>query len=231
MYCSSRLLRYILCVISVICAVGGCLLIWYGAWLLESLEDQQRVGVLDHGEQLAAVLCILLGCVIILTSIFGCVALGRDSRTMLICHAVLLVVLLVVQFVFFSISFAASRDTLPDTLRQGFDDLWDPQHAGNSSLNTYEQWLHCCGRNSAEDYIHLDKELPVSCCLDLDCTKPLNLFMTGCELQFKDYLSAKTANFHSLSWFLMLTEFAGSVTTCYLVDSIRNHRDRVRFYN
>ncbi|XP_026841621.1 uncharacterized protein LOC6590595 isoform X3 [Drosophila persimilis] len=84
MYRSSRLLRYILCVISGICAVGGCLLIWYGAWLLESLADEQSVVVLDHGEDLAAVLCILLGSVIILASIFGCVAMGRDSRTMLI---------------------------------------------------------------------------------------------------------------------------------------------------
>ncbi|XP_017146015.1 protein late bloomer [Drosophila miranda] len=231
MYCSSRLLRYILCVISVFCAVEGCLLIWYGAWLLESLADKQNVVVLDHGEDLAAVLCILLGSVIILASIFGCVAMCRDSRTMLICYAVLLVLLLVVQFVMFSISFAASKDTLPDSLRQGFDDLWDHQHVGNSTLNTYEHWLHCCGRNSAEDYMHLDKELPASCCLDLDCTRPLNLYMAGCEIKFKEYLGGKTANFHSLSWFLILTEIAGSVTTCYLVDSIRNHRDRVRFYN
>ncbi|KAH8320787.1 hypothetical protein KR067_009979 [Drosophila pandora] len=229
MYCTTRLLRYILCVISGICALGGCLLIWYGVWLLESLSGQPNV--VGTGEELAAIICILLGSVIIVASIFGAVAVAKDSKSLLICYAVLLVFLLIVQFVMFSISFAASREALPDTLKQGFDDLWDLQHVGNSTLNAYEEWLHCCGRNSAEDYLHLEKVPPQSCCLDLDCTKPLNLFMSGCELKYKQYVGGKTANFHSLSWFLILFEFAGSVTTCYLVDSIRNHRDRIRFYN
>ncbi|EDW46696.1 protein late bloomer [Drosophila sechellia] len=231
MYCTTRLLRYVLCVISGICALGGCLFIWYGAWLLDSLSEEQRVLGMDHGEDLAAVLCILLGTVIVVASIFGSVAVAKDSRTLLICYAVLLVFLLIVQIVLVSISYAASRDFLPDSLRQGLDDLWDLQHEGNSTLNTYEEWLHCCGRNSAEDYLHLDKLPPPSCCLNRDCTKHLNLFMTGCEVKFKEYVTSKTANFHSLSWFLVIFEFAGSVTTCYLVDSIRNQRDRIRFYN
>jgi len=40
-----------------------------------------------------------------------------------------------------SISYAASRESLPDSLRQGFDELWDLQHDGNSTLNTYEEWV------------------------------------------------------------------------------------------
>jgi len=40
---------------------------------------------LDHGEDLAAVLCILLGTVIIVASIFGSVAMAKDSKTLLIC--------------------------------------------------------------------------------------------------------------------------------------------------
>ncbi|XP_043655234.1 protein late bloomer [Drosophila teissieri] len=231
MYCTTRLLRYVLCVISGICALCGCLLIWYGAWLLDSLSDEQRVLGMDHGEDLAALLCVLLGIVIIVGSIFGSMAVAKDSRALLICYAVLLVFLLIVQFVMVSISYAASRDSLPDSLTQGLDDLWDAHHEGNSTLNTYEEWLHCCGRSSAEDYLHLGKMPPPSCCLDRDCTKPMNLFMTGCEVKFKEYVSAKTSNFHSLSWILVFFEFAGSVTTCYLVDSIRNHRDRIRFYN
>lgn len=231
MYCTTRLLRYVLCVISGICALGGCLLIWYGAWLLDSLSEEQRMLGMDHGEDLAAALCVLLGTVIVVASIFGSVAVAKDSRVLLICYAVLLVFLLIVQIVLVSISYAASRDFLPDSLRQGLDDLWDLQHEGNSTLNTYEEWLHCCGRNSAEDYLHLEKMPPPSCCLNRDCTKHLNLFMTGCEVKFKEYVGAKTANFHSLSWFLVIFELAGSVTTCYLVDSIRNHRDRIRFYN
>lgn len=47
--------------------------------------------------------------------------------------------LLIVQIVLVSISYAASRDFLPDSLRQGLDDLWDLQHEGNSTLNTYEE--------------------------------------------------------------------------------------------
>nr|AAL89865.1 RE20742p [Drosophila melanogaster] len=96
---------------------------------------------MDHGEDLAAVLCVLLGTVIVVASIFGSVAVAKDSRVLLICYAVLLVFLLIVQIVLVSISYAASRDFLPDSLRQGLDDLWDLQHEGNSTLNTYEEWV------------------------------------------------------------------------------------------
>ncbi|XP_030560194.1 CD151 antigen [Drosophila novamexicana] len=229
MYCTTRLLRYILCVINVIYALNGCLLIWYGTWLLDSIAEQRNA--VDHGEKLASILCILLGIVVILASIFGTVALFKECKKMLISYAVLLILLLVIQFVMFSISFAASRDALPNSLKQGFDELWDVYHRHNNTLSIYEEWLHCCGRNSAEDYILLERELPASCCFERDCTNPLNLFMEGCEIKFKQYVSKKTANFHTISWFLILTEFMGSVATCYLVDSIRNHRDRVRFYN
>ncbi|XP_034477996.1 protein late bloomer [Drosophila innubila] len=229
MYCTTRWLRYILCVINLIYALNGCLLIWYGTWLLDTIVEQ--LIAVHHGEKLAAILCILLGVVIILTSIFGLIGLVKECRKMLISYAVLLLLLLVIQFIMFSSSFAASRDFLPESLTQGFDELWDAQYMSNSTLNKYEEWLHCCGRNSAEDYLMLDRELPASCCLDRDCTSPLNLFMDGCENKFKQYVSRKTANFHTLSWLLIITEFVGSVATCYLVDSIRNHRDRVRFYN
>ncbi|EDX05957.1 GD10447 [Drosophila simulans] len=233
MYCTTRLLRYVLCVISGICALGGCLLIWYGAWLLDSLSEEQRVLGMDHGEDLGAVLCILLGTVIVVASIFGSVAVAKDSRTLLICYAVLLVFLLIVQIVLVSISYAASRDFLPDSLRQGLDDLWDLQHEGNSTLNTYEEWapLTAVAATMPRTTCTWISCLLPSCCLNRDCTKHLNLFMTGCEVKFKEYVTNKTANFHSLSWFLVIFEFAGSVTTCYLVDSIRNQRDRIRFYN
>ncbi|KAH8371785.1 hypothetical protein KR093_008844 [Drosophila rubida] len=250
MYCTTRLLRYILCVINLIYALNGCLLIWYGAWLLDTIVEEPNP--VDEGERMAAILCILLGIVIILASVFGTVALAKECKKMLISYAVLLLLLLVIQFVMFSISYAASRDALPESLQQGFDELWDTHSVRtNSTLNIYEEWvsalwgfnsimraativfvqLHCCGRTSAEDYIMLDREYPQSCCLQQDCTNPQNLFMDGCESKFKQYVSTKTANFHTLSWLLILTEFVGSVATCYLVDSIRNHRDRVRFYN
>ncbi|XP_068147113.1 tetraspanin-9 [Drosophila tropicalis] len=231
MYCTKRqTLSYTLCLINLLCALWGSLLIWYGCWLLDNLTNSQNIEI-EHGENLAAILTILLGIVIVVASIYGSVGVCQESRTVLISYAVLLLVLLIIQVIMFSISFAASRDALPESLRQGFDELWDVHHLGNSTLNIYEEWLHCCGRNKAEDYVLVGKELPSSCCLDKDCTKVLNLFMSGCEVKFKAYVSDKTANFNILSWLLIITEFAGSVISCYLADSIRNHRDRVRFYN
>lgn len=55
----------------------------------------------------------------------------------------LLLLLLVIQFVMFSISYAASRDALPDSLKQGFDELWDKEQRNISTLGAYEQWVSC----------------------------------------------------------------------------------------
>lgn len=46
------------------------------------MTDQENG--LDHGVKLAAVLCLLLGCVIIVASIFGTVALFKECKRMLI---------------------------------------------------------------------------------------------------------------------------------------------------
>lgn len=62
--------------------LNGCLLIWYGIWLLDSVTDQENA--VDHGEKLAAILCLLLGSVIIVASIFGTVALFKECKRMLI---------------------------------------------------------------------------------------------------------------------------------------------------
>lgn len=112
--------------------------------------------------------------------------------------------------------------------------------------------LQCCGKSSANDYFLMDKVPPPSCCRYQDCTNVLNLYVDGCEKKFGEYLTEKTSSFNTISWCLIITEVSflkdvyrsaitlikwsilqliGSVFACILLDSIRNYRDRIRFYN
>ncbi|XP_013098678.1 23 kDa integral membrane protein [Stomoxys calcitrans] len=228
MYISTRTYKFIVMSINVICAILGSLLIWFGAWLYQSVEDAK----FDHGEELASIVIMTLGAVLICTAIYGSVVTVLGHINMLIGYAVVLIVLLVIQIILVSISYTALNNGVSEKLQQGFDELWDPLHRGPSAaLSFYEEWLQCCGRNSPEDYYLLDKFPTNSCCKDHNCIKIFNLYKDGCEDKFRDYVKVKVYNFNLLSWVIIVTEFVGSIFACLLIDSIRNYRDLQRFYS
>ncbi|XP_037941079.1 tetraspanin-9-like [Teleopsis dalmanni] len=195
----------VLYIFNFLCALFGVILIWFGVWLCNTVNGENE-RTIDLGENLLGALIILLGVVVFLISIFGFVGIYMKSRKMLICFAVIMVLLLIIQLVLLSLSYTAASEGMPSELKQGFDELWDKHDFDNSTLSSYEQWLQCCGKNSAEDYILLDKFPPSSCCKDRDCTNIMNLYVVGCERKFRDYVKEKTRNFNIISWLLILIE-------------------------
>ncbi|CAD7015430.1 unnamed protein product [Ceratitis capitata] len=226
--CTKKRLKFTLFVFNAICALTGVILIWFGAWLYSNISEVD----VDNSETLIATVITVLGTVLLVMSVFGCTATYMESKSMLISYAVILVILLVIQIFLVSISYTAASGSLSSGLQQGFDELWDKRNTNiNTTLSFYEEWLQCCGKSSANDYFLMDKIPPPSCCRYRDCTNVLNLYVIGCEQRFGEYVSDKTSSFNIISWCLILTEFTGSVFACILVDSIRNYRDRIRFYN
>ncbi|KAI8119020.1 Protein late bloomer [Lucilia cuprina] len=228
MYFTTKTYKIITISLNTICGILGILLTWYGIWLYQSNDNP----TFDHGEKLGGILIITLGVVVLCVSIYGIVVAIMECKKMLIYFAVLLVVLIVIQFIMVSITHSAINTTVSKRLKEGFDELWDTKYQNpNATLSIYEEWLKCCGKNSAEDYFLLDKVPPSSCCEDHNCTIIYNLYTVGCEEKFYNYIRAKTNYFNILSWLLITVEFIGSIFACVLVDSIRNHRDRQRFYS
>ncbi|TMW40083.1 hypothetical protein DOY81_014837, partial [Sarcophaga bullata] len=181
---------------------------------------------------MGGLLIITLGVVVFSTSVYGVVAAILEHKRMLIYFAVLLVVLIVIQFVLVSISHAYINNKFPKKLQDGFDELWDTEYqTTNTTLSIYEEWLKCCGKTGANDYFLLDKVPTSSCCKDHNCAVIHNLYTEGCEEKYRNYIKTKTNYFNALSWLIITTEFIGSIFACVLVDSIRNHRDRERFYS
>ncbi|XP_054736468.1 protein late bloomer [Anastrepha obliqua] len=227
-HCTRKRLKFTLFAFNAICAVMGIILVWFGAWLYSNITEVD----IDNSETLIATVIIVLGNVLLIMAAFGCVATYRESKSMLIGYAVILIILLVIQMFLVSISYTAANGSLSSGLQRGFDELWDKGYTNlNTTLSFYEEWLHCCGKSSANDYFLMDKVPPPSCCRYQDCTNVLNLYVDGCEKKFSDYVGEKTNSFNIISWCLISTEFIGSVFACILVDSIRNYRDRIRFYN
>ncbi|XP_036332330.1 CD63 antigen [Rhagoletis pomonella] len=226
--CTKKRLKFTLFAFNAICAMMGVILIWFGSWLYSNREEVD----VDNSEALIATVILVLGTVLVVMAFFGCVGTYTESKSMLISYAVILVILLVIQIFLVSISYTAASGSLSSGLQRGFDELWDKGHTNiNTTLSFYEEWLHCCGKNSANDYFQMDKVPPASCCRYQDCRNVLNLYVEGCEQKFGEYVREKTNSFNIVSWCLILTEFIGSVFACILVDSIRNYRDRIRFYN
>ncbi|XP_014102829.1 tetraspanin-9 [Bactrocera oleae] len=226
--CTRKRLKVTLFVFNAICAIMGVTLMWFGAWLHSNIGEID----VDNSETLVAIVIVLLGAVLLVMAVFGCAATYMESKSMLISYAVILVILLVIQIFLVSISYTATSGSLSSGLQRGFDELWDKRNTNkNTTLSFYEEWLQCCGKSSANDYFLMDKVPPPSCCRYQDCTNVLNLYVDGCEKKFGEYLTEKTSSFNTISWCLIITELIGSVFACILLDSIRNYRDRIRFYN
>ncbi|KAM7342801.1 tetraspanin 42Eh [Cochliomyia hominivorax] len=228
MYFTTTTYKIITVLINTICGILGILLTWYGIWLYQSIENSK----FDHGEELGGILIITLGVTVMCAAIYGTVVTIMEQKKMLIYFAVLLVILIVVQLIMVSISRITINSTITEKLKEGFDELMDTNfQKPNSTLSIYEEWWKCCGKNSAEDYFLLDKVPPPSCCEDHNCAIIHNLYNIGCEEKYQNYIKEKTCYFNILSWLIITFEFIGSIFACILVDSIRNHRDRQRFYS
>lgn len=74
-----------------------------------------------------------------------------------------------------------------------------------NNMDGLQQKYECCGKSSAQDYVHLRQLIPPSCYIDLD-QKPEHLYVEGCIEKLQSRYESDKLRFIIVSWVLVAFE-------------------------
>jgi len=74
-----------------------------------------------------------------------------------------------------------------------------------NNMDALQQKHECCGKSSAQDYIHLSQQIPPSCYADLKQV-PDHLYLEGCIEKLQSFYESDKLRFIIVSWVLVAFE-------------------------
>ncbi|XP_017150595.1 protein late bloomer isoform X2 [Drosophila miranda] len=97
-----------------------------------------------------------------------------------------------------------------------------------NNMDALQQKHECCGKSSAQDYVHLNQLIPPSCYADLQQTTD-HLFLEGCIEKVQSFYESDKQRFIIVSWVLVAFELLCFVLAVFLAISFRNKQRRLQF--
>ncbi|XP_039501660.1 23 kDa integral membrane protein [Drosophila santomea] len=225
MDCGTSMVKYILFIFNTIVSIIGILGIVYGVLILKSVGTIEVNGVQGFPPQaLMPIILISLCSIVVFISFLGCCGAIRESVCMTMSYAVFLLILLILQLTLVVLMFT-QKDKIQNAMGNVIEQAWESDSAQEGDIfDAIQQSMHCCGSNSALDYINKGKLLPSSCCSG-SCLNPANYY-PGCRGKFIDLMSARGENVNYVGIGLIVGELIGFIFACCLANNVRNYKRR-----
>ncbi|XP_031620696.1 23 kDa integral membrane protein-like isoform X2 [Contarinia nasturtii] len=223
MGCGIAIVKFILFVFNLICALCGIALIAAGVGTLLKYED-----VLDAFKDMnvntVPVVFIIIGAAIFLVAFFGCCGAIFESECMILTYAVLLFLLLVAQIVVGVLVFTNKREVQRLSERI-LNNLWRDRLNHRAFWDTIQQGLKCCGLHNPSEWI---PNTPSSCCEPnlIECLALANAYPQGCAESLHDLINDGSTLFGSTAIGVAVVELVGFIFACCLSNHIRNYKRR-----
>ncbi|EDW57300.1 protein late bloomer [Drosophila virilis] len=158
--------------------------------------------------------------IIVLFAFLGIFAAIRESVCLTATSAVFLLVLAIPQIVS-TCMFLHQFEV--QSAQQTVELAWQA-----NNMDGLQQKYECCGKTSAQDYVHLRQSIPPSCYADLQ-QKPEHLFVEGCIEKLQSHYESDKRRFIIVSWVLVAFELLCFVLAVFLAISFRNKQRRMQF--
>ncbi|XP_016990034.1 protein late bloomer isoform X2 [Drosophila rhopaloa] len=158
--------------------------------------------------------------VILLFSLLGIFAAIRESVVLTATSAVFLLILAIPQIVSTCL-FLHQYD-----VKSGQEMVEVAWLANN--MDAMQQKHECCGKNSAQDYVHLTQQIPPSCYADL-VLAPSHLYVEGCIEKLQTFYEDDKLRFIIVSWVLVAFELICFALAVFLAISFKNKQRRMEF--
>ncbi|XP_017001498.2 protein late bloomer [Drosophila takahashii] len=97
-----------------------------------------------------------------------------------------------------------------------------------NNMDGLQQKHECCGKSSAQDYIHLNQVIPPSCYADLK-PDPDHLYLEGCIEKLQSFYESDKLRFIIVSWVLVAFELICFALAVFLAISFKNKQRRMEF--
>jgi len=229
MGCGMSMVKYILFLFNLLCAICGILIIAFGALMFTGVSSVKDLGDAFATQGLPVSL-IVLGSAILIISFFGCCGAIRESSCMTMTYAALLFLLLICQIALIVFAFLSKKDFL-DEISKMVDKAWEERRNGPAStvMDTLQSTYKCCGSNGPSDYaLILQISLPKSCCdPNADtCIVGINSYGIGCKSAVSRWWESNWDLIKYVGIGIAAIEFVGLVFACCLANNVRNYRRR-----
>ncbi|XP_011178821.1 protein late bloomer [Zeugodacus cucurbitae] len=158
---------------------------------------------------------------VILFAVLGCVAALRESICLTVTCAVFLLLLAILQI-------AVTINILNDRQTQSgiaiVEDAWD-----HDKIDALQREYECCGKDSSQDYILLNRQIPLSCYENQNDADANNIYTEGCSAKLQQYYDSETTSIAAASWIIAAIEIIGFLLAVFLVINFRNKQRRMQF--
>ncbi|KAH8254228.1 hypothetical protein KR032_009001 [Drosophila birchii] len=191
MGCATGTIKYSLFLFNALWAILGILVLIFGALGWGGMPDEYAIGIL------------VLGGIILIISLFGCCGAVRESPRMLWTYVSLLLVLLLLMVAFIVLN---PRDVFKKYAAQKVEHDWIQEQTSPGSMDLNQRTYGCCGRDSPQDYLSIqyyNQTVPSSCCKELNCVNPLNLYTDGCLKKVEEAFADEGSTTTYLEWGLL----------------------------
>jgi CD63 antigen len=183
-----------------------------------------------------AVGLIVIGCIIMIITFWGCCGAYKENYCMVLTFGILLTIVLIMKIIFVIIVYT-KRDEVISTID---DDITKSLVGYKNSSAVQQTWnaaqvdFKCCGANNYTDWNKvLSGNVPDSCCLTISagCGKGLaslpksavadNIYTDGCIDNVENYVSGNLLLLGSVVISLILVQVIGLILAAWLAHAIR----------
>lgn len=221
MGCGMSMVKYLLFVFNLLCALGGVAILGVGIAFLLRIGDIEKVFD-EWNVQVVPILFIVIGAIIFIVAFFGCCGAIKESHCMTVTYSTFLMIMLISQIVLAIVVFVYIGD-LQDAVRPVLERMWEQKQTNLQVWDGIQRTLQCCGLNRADQWGLL---LPDSCCAQGSQCSVLNAFTVGCSSAVNDFISTSGNIIGAVALGVAGIELIGFIFACCLANSIRNQSRR-----
>lgn len=238
-----RFVKYMLIIFNLIFLLAGLALVIIGAVAAAKLTPYSTVaGVHFNG---VGIFIIIIGIVIFLISLFGCLGAYKENYCLLITFVILMVVSLLALIAAIITAFVM-RNQVKHLIEEGFNSTIPKYNQTKKEdvitklWNEVQQDMQCCGSSSSDDWIHnkdLNKtnSVPDRCCTSFkeNCgegERVLNttdIYRRGCADKVSDLIFKNVVAVGGAAAAIAILQFIGIIFACCLVRALRKEYQTV----
>ncbi|GAB0087561.1 Tetraspanin [Sergentomyia squamirostris] len=226
MSCGIKLVKILLILLNIICALCGIALFTVGITVLLTTSELDKIfGDYKEIASTAPILIITFGVVVFLISFCGCCGIGKKSYCLTMTYATILFILIVGKIVIAIICYVHAEDTVKATTKV-FETAFHESNvtASRELVETVQKQLACCGLEGPKDW----QNIPKSCCASsVTFCNIKTAYQTGCKSAIEDFIHISK---YTLAWLgicIAAIELVALTFACILAKNFRRKENDI----
>lgn len=240
MGCCDAIVQVLLFIFNFAFFLSGIAVIAVGSYVTANEDDY--VALVGDGVLNVSILLIVIGCLIVVLTFFGCCGAWNKNKCMLYTYSALLCIIFICEFAGGIAAFVYRSDIKEDVeenLNATMTDYIFHNNGGSTDDPTTREWdnmqqiVQCCGAYGYEDWFNYDNHntIPESCCINelSGCANNIQpdtspddasktIYTSGCIDQAINVLDDNAVIIGGVAIGLAFLEILGIVLACCLAN-------------